>query len=304
MFIYPLFLFAIGLCLGSFVNMLVYRVEEAYGLKNSKSVNQWISGSGNNKKNKANNLAQMLKNFQHDVNKLLGGRSYCDYCKKQLHWYENVPVVSWLLQGGKTRCCGKKLPWQYPMVELGMGGLLALNFQFFHLRQGFGGRAIFNINLDYLLLVFSSLILVFIVFSFVFDLKHMILPDFSTAILIILGIIYVLLFNYVDWKNYLLGGLLGVGVIGGLYWITKGRAMGFGDVKLAVFIGMFLGVKNLIIALYVAFITGAVVGVYLLITGKKKARSPIPFGPFLLLGTLVAWWFGAKIWYEAWLYFG
>lgn len=282
--------------------MLVFRVEEAYGLKNSKSVNQWISGSENNKKNKANNLAQMLKKFQHDVNKLLGGRSYCDFCKKQLHWYENVPVVSWLVQGGKTKCCGKKLPGQYPIVEMGMGLLLILNFKFLNniLNNPYVGEAGFQ----FLLLLISSLILVFMVFSFVFDLKHMILPDFSTAILIILGIIYVLLFSYVDWENYLIGGLLGVGIIGGLYWITKGKALGFGDVKLAVFMGTFLGVKNLIIALYVAFITGAIVGVYLLLCGKKNARSPIPFGPFLLLGTLVAWWFGAKIWYEAWLYFG
>ncbi|MFA6518678.1 MAG: A24 family peptidase [Candidatus Shapirobacteria bacterium] len=121
-----------------------------------------------------------------------------------------------------------------------------------------------------------------IVFATIIDLKYMILPDGATVALIILA----LMMGFSVDK--LLAGAGGVAFLGGLHLITKGKGMGLGDVKLALFMGLLLGGRGLIIAFYVAFIAGAIVGVVMLAFNKKKLKSPIPFGPFLFLGVLVA----------------
>lgn len=131
-------------------------------------------------------------------------------------------------------------------------------------------------------------------FSAVFDLKYMILPDFSTLILIIiasLGVIF-------DEKNlipYLLSAMGASGLLLGLHVITKGKGMGFGDVKLAIFMGLFLGWPKVVVAFYVAFIVGAGVSVLLMVFRGVKLKSAIPFGPFLILGTVLARWWGEPI---------
>ena len=248
-------IFVLGLCFGSFVNMLVYRTAVRYKLIN-------------NYKLRINNKS----------------RSFCDYCGKQLNWYENIPVFSWLVLKGKTKCCHKKLPIAYPIVELMTGLLLILNFQFL----------ISNDQLKWLTVLLSSIIIVFLVFGAMFDLKYMILPDFSTVILItvaFLGVVF-------DEKNiipYLLSALIASGFLLILNLITKGKGMGMGDVKLAIFMGLFLGPQKTIVAFYVAFIVGAIWGLILMALKKAKKKSQIPFGPFLILGIFVAWWFGEKI---------
>jgi len=252
-------IFVLGLCFGSFVNMLVYRTAVRYKLKR---------------------LPRFARN---DV----GGRSFCDYCGKQLSWYENIPVISWLILKGKTKCCHKKLPISYPITELITGLLLILNFQFL----------ISNDQLNWLTVLLSLIIIVFLVFSAVFDLKYMILPDFSTIVLIVMA--FVLLFVETPRGASLQSGVLSALVAAGflliLNLITKGKGMGMGDVKLAIFMGLFLGPQKTIVAFYVAFIVGAIYGLILMALKKAKKKSQIPFGPFLILGIFVAWWFGQKI---------
>lgn len=248
--------FVFGLCCGSFVNMLVYRTAVQYKLIKSKIL-------------KINN-----KN-----------RSFCDYCGRQLRWYENIPVLSWLFLAGKTKCCRKKLPVSYPIVEI----VTAVLFLIYGLRFGiYEGNNIFWI--------IGLIIIVFLVFSGVFDLKYMILPDFSTIILIIIAFLGV----FFDEKNiiiYLLTALTASGFLLILNLITKGKGMGMGDVKLALFMGLFLGYPKVIVAFYVAFIIGAVMCVILILFKKVNKKSQIPFGPFLILGTFISWWFGSSIWY-------
>lgn len=226
-------LFVLGTCVGSFINMLVYRTAVRYGLTKNKITNK--------------------------------NRSFCDYCGRQLKWYENIPVISWVVQKGKTRCCGKNLPKEYPLVEMIMG----IIFVMVGLRM-------------------ELLIATLLAFSLIFDLKYMILPDFSTYILIVLAIII-----GHNWFSGLGAGLF----LLILYLVTKGKGMGFGDVKLALFMGLFLGYPNIIVAFYLAFIIGAVVGVTLLVTKTIKRKQPIPFGPFLILGTTIAYYWGEKIMY-------
>lgn len=250
-------IFVLGLCFGSFVNMLVYRVAVEYGLT-----------KGDHKSRPYNN-----------------NRSFCDYCGRQLGWYENIPVVSWIIQKGKTRCCRKKLPVLYPIVEIIMGILFLIYDLRFMIQES-----------NIILWILGLVIIVFLVFSGVFDLKYMILPDFSTAILVISAFVWLMVGAIHELPLHLLSAAGSFLFLYFLYLITKKRGMGFGDVKLAIFMGLFLGYPKIIVAFYVAFIVGAVIGSFLLIFNKKmNKKTPIPFGPFLILGTLVAWWWGNQI---------
>lgn len=253
-----------GLCVGSFVNMLLYRTAVRYKLK--------VKSSKFKVKNKS--------------------RSFCDYCGRQLRWYENVPVISWVIQKGKTRCCHKKLPISYPLLEVGMGVIFLIFLQITNYPPMADFTSFYKLQITNVL---GLVIITLLVFSAVFDAKYMILPDFSTYILIgiaFLGVVF-------DEKNmipYLLSAVAGAGFLGILYLLTKGKGMGFGDVKLAIFMGLFLGWPKIVVAFYVAFITGAVVGIVLMAVGKiKKGKTMIPFGPFLILGVMVAWWWGENI---------
>jgi len=211
-------------------------------------------------------------------------RSFCDYCGIQLKWYENIPVISWVIQSGKARCCQKKLPMLYPIVEILMGIL----FVVFYRSQ------ISDIRFQVLELIFGLIIIVFLVFSAVFDLKYMILPDFSTIVLVS-SALFLWCARYFGNLNYVWSAILSFGFMGFLYLITKKKGMGFGDVKLAFFMGLFLGYPKIIVAFYFAFVIGALISLVLLLLKKAKKKTPIPFGPFLILGTLVAWWQGDNI---------
>jgi len=125
-------------------------------------------------------------------------------------------------------------------------------------------------------------------------LKYMILPDFSTVILLISALALWFISNTGRWE-YFLAAVGAVGFLGLLYLITKGKGMGLGDVKLAVFMGLFLGGQKTILAFYMAFVIGALVSLILMIFKKANRKTLIPFGPFLILGILVAWFWGNEI---------
>ena len=217
-----------------------------------------------------------------------GGRSFCDYCGKQLKWYENIPVLSWVMQKGKTRCCDNPLPREYPVIEIMTGLLFLLNYELRITSTGF--RMAQNYELIMYLLITSLLI-----FSLVFDLKYMILPDMANYLLI--GLALAMLVGRENYWVYLLSG---VGS-GSFFFILNririrgSEAMGMGDVKYAIFSGLFLGFPKVVVAGYLAFVVGALVSVILLILKKNKKTDPIPFGPFLILGTGVAFGWGEKI---------
>ncbi len=245
-------LFVVGICVGSFVNMLVYRTGISY---------------------------KVIKIKVSKVNKVRNNnRSFCDFCGRQLSWYENIPIVSWLALGGKTKCCHNPLPWEYPFVEVGMGVLFILYSMKFELNEATA-----------ITFVFGLVILTMLIFSGVFDAKYMILPDFSTYLLTSIAM---MLF----WQNWITGAL-SMMFLAILHFGTKGKGMGMGDVKLALFMGVLLGFPKIVIAYYVAFVVGAIVGVGYVLIKKKKTNSKIPFGPFLILGTMVAWWWGDRIVY-------
>ena len=224
-------------------------------------------------------------------------RSFCDYCGRQLIWYENIPVLSWIIQKGKTRCCGKKLSVLYPIVEMLMGILFLLFFLITNNQETINPnnfQLLITNNQTLVQFLIGLVVIVFLVFSGVFDLKYMILPDFSTGILIVSALVLWYSGHFGD-LNYILSSIFSFSFLGFLYLITKKRGMGFGDVKLAIFMGFFLGYPKIIVAFYIAFVVGALTSLILIIYKKASRKTQIPFGPFLILGTFVAWWWGGQI---------
>lgn len=207
------------------------------------------------------------------------GRSHCDHCKKKLSWLDLFPICSFILLKGKSRCCHKKLSWQYPLVEMitGLSFLLIFNSKFL----------IFNTLI--LWGITSSLIVIF--FS---DLKYHLISDYILIVLAIFSWLY-------HWQDisrlmfFLVSGAIVAFPIFLLYYLSKERAMGLGDVYLSAIIGFLLGWKEGFLALYIAFVTGAIFGLILIITRKKKIKSKIALGPFIVLGTVIMMFWGEKI---------
>lgn len=212
------------------------------------------------------------------------GRSYCPGCKHKLVWYDLFPVLSFLTLRGKCRYCKKKIGFEYLLVEVIMGILIAFLFW-----------QSFPINLFELLLkIFFITILAVL---FLTDIKEMFIPDRIILPAILIGIIGQAGLAGLIWS--LLTGLLIGAFFYSLIIITRGKGMGGGDVKLGAFIGLMLGFPQAIAAIILSFLTGAIFSIALLITGKKHFGQTIPFGPFLVLGSLIMLFWGNQIiaWY-------
>ena len=171
------------------------------------------------------------------------------------------------------------------------GPLLISNFKFQILNQ----FQIFNyINLLFWFYIASVLIIIF-----VYDLKHYIIPDKVLFPAIAITFLYQIFTKFDLIVNFLIAAVIASGFFLTIFLISKGRWMGFGDVKLAVLMGFLLGVPNVMAALFLAFFFGAIISLILLVFHKKKLKSEIPFGPFLILGTFLAMLWGQQIilWY-------
>lgn len=223
---------------------------------------------------------------------ILKGRSHCEFCKKELKWFDLIPLLSFLFLKGKCRYCHKKLSLYYPIIELSTGALFALvytyiNFQF----------SVFNFQLStfisffYYLFIASSFIVIFFE-----DLKFGIIPDKVVFPAIIISLAYSFIIHNSLFIVYLSSAVGAFAFFLILFLITRGKGMGFGDVKLAFLLGLVLGFPEIILALYLAFLTGAIAGIILIIWRKKRSlKEAIPFGPFLIAGALVSIFLGGLI---------
>lgn len=208
--------------------------------------------------------------------KSIMGRSYCDNCKKQLKAIDLIPIFSFLMLKGKCRFCKKKINLRNLIVELLTAVLFVLSFIYLP------GQVITIKALQ--LALISTLIVIF--FS---DLKYMIIPDQA---LIFAGIIGLLMFllqgsGYQVIFHRLIEGLLTALPIFLVYELSRHKAMGFGDVKLSFVIGFVFGLQKGLTALYFAFILGALIGLVLILMKKKKFKSKVAFGPYIVLGTFL-----------------
>ena len=214
----------------------------------------------------------------------LRGRSFCPHCKHTLSWGDLLPILSFLFLRGKCRYCRGKISWQYPLVELATGILFALCFLF---------------HLPWIIYIIAP----FLIVIFVYDLKHYLIPDKVIYPAIGLAFIYNLLRLNLEAGRFGLdvfwSALGAAAFFGAVVLMSRGKWMGIGDIKLAFLIGLVLGWPQTLVALFLAFFLGAIIGIGLIISGKKKLSSEVPFGPFLVAGTFLALFCGQNIidWY-------
>jgi leader peptidase (prepilin peptidase)/N-methyltransferase len=224
------------------------------------------------------------------------GRSHCENCKHALSWKDLFPIFSFLFLKAKCRYCKTKLSFYYPAVEIVTGILFVITANFLPFTAFLGDldspMQIYQFLRVHLVII-SALLVIFFA-----DLKYQIIPDSMHTVLIICAVLLRVLFIPFKW------GILANGIIDGflvmlpiliLFLATRGRGMGFGDVKLAFVIGILFGLKLGMIVLYFSFLFGAVVGIYLIAARKKKLKSKIAFGPFMVLAMFVGLFFRSQL---------
>ena len=207
------------------------------------------------------------------------GRSFCVKCKKKIQWFDNIPIISYLLLKSKCRNCKTKISFQYFLVE----SISLINFLVLYL--------IFGISLTTLFLIILSV--VFLIIFFI-DLKHYIIPNSLTYSMMILGFIKSFVPNldpiFPNFLNSLIGGLLGYGIIWSIIYFyrqfKKKEGMGLGDAKLFAVIGFWFGWISIPFVVFLSSIIALLSVLPDLLRSSKKLSSQIPFGPFIILGTI------------------
>lgn len=219
--------------------------------------------------------------------------SHCQSCQKPLQWFDNIPVISFIMLRGKCRYCSTKISWQYTFVEM----LSALLFIMFYLVFGFSVKGY----------VYLALSLVFIVVTFI-DIRHQIIPDVFTLPGIVLGVlvsgVFPTLHHNVFWWEGLQSSALGLLIGGGVLYIAgmiaefilKKEAMGGGDVKFLAMIGAFCGWQAVLWTVFSSSLIASLFGMYLRL---KKGQELIPYGPYLAAGAFIYFFYGERIirWY-------
>ena len=210
--------------------------------------------------------------------------SHCPQCKAGIAWYDNVPLVSYLVLRGRCRACGVRISPLYPAVEVLTGALAVALWMRLGPGLAFAGYFVFAAAL--------------ITITFI-DLDHRIIPDVISLPGIALGLAVSFVSPLVAPLDAFIGALAGGGVLLGIalaYEAIRGHeGMGGGDIKLLAMIGAFLGWQSLFVTLMVASIVGSLIGVALMIRQGADAKLAIPFGPFLACGALVHLFFGDRI---------
>lgn len=195
----------------------------------------------------------------------LGGRSSCVVCAKQLTWWELVPILSFFLLRGKCSVCRAKISWQYPLVEIFSGLVFAT------------------------LPIWSWPVFVIYIVILIYDFNHKIIPNELVYISIVLALLIRLFIVHYSLFDFLIGPVLFV--LFGLGWlISRGRAMGLGDAKLSLSVGLLLGASVGISAIVLAFWLGTLVTLPLMLFSSKglTMKSEIPFAPFIIIGAWVS----------------
>ena len=209
--------------------------------------------------------------------------SHCDGCKRRLTAIDLVPVLSYIFLGGKCRTCGAKIGFFHPLMELLTGILFTLAY----LQFGF------TPELAVALLFISLLVIIT-----VSDIAYMLIPDkVLLPFTVVLSICRV--FSPLDpWWDAIVGAAVGFGILFIIAFVSKG-GMGGGDIKLFFVIGLVLGFKLTIVALFMSAVIGLVAGVVQLMWQKKGRKQPIPFGPWIAVGSVLTYFYGQEIleWY-------
>ena len=226
--------FLFGLAIGSFLNVVIYRLP------------------------------------RHES--LVRPGSHCPGCGSPIRWYDNLPVASWLVLRGRCRDCKTRISPRYIAVEALTGALFVL--------------ATWRLDLTWPLLVAVAFIATLVAIAFI-DYDHMIIPDRIVLPGAVIGLAASIAISPDRWWVYLAAGFGGAAFCLALALLWPGGGMGFGDVKMALYIGFVLG-SRVIVAFFLAFLVGSIVGIYLVLVRKRSGKTKLPFGPYLAFGSVIA----------------
>lgn len=221
------------------------------------------------------------------------GRSFCPKCKGKVVWFDNIPIISFILLGGKCRQCKKTISFRYPFIELVTGLLFLLTY----LISNNCGISLSPVCYwedqtgKIFLLVFLCLLFINLLI-FVVDLERQFIPDIFTYLMVGLIFLCLLLTGSPRFYWHLFSALAGALILLIIHFITRGKGMGLGDVKYALVPGLLLGWPMTLIWLFTAFLTGGLAAVILILLGRAKAKDKIAFGPFLVFAFISTLFFG------------
>ena len=216
-------------------------------------------------------------------NSVIWPPSHCPACGHRLSAADMVPLVSYIVLRGKCRYCASPIPWRLFFIEM----LTSAMFVLLGLHYGPGVP-----------LIFALLHLCFLIVIFMIDLEHHLILNRTVYPAMGIALLGALVLSDHPFRGAALGGLIGFAIFFTIVFIYP-AGMGMGDARLAAYIGLITGMPAVFIALFLAIILGGIVGVVLLATGVKGRKDPIPFGPFLVIGGLIAMLYGKQLirWY-------
>jgi len=258
----PLCLICLGLLVGSFLNVVIYRLP-------LMMESRW-----------RRDCCELLEVEQEKQEQPLGlatPNSHCPHCKAAIKPWQNIPVISYLVLGGKCANCGTAISWRYPAIEL-ITGLMTLSLAwYFPLSPALLGAIILTWALIALTMI---------------DVDHQLLPDDITLPLLWLGLLFNLGGTYVSLQDAVIGAIAGYLILWSIYWLFKlltgKEGMGYGDFKLLAALGAWLGWQLLPVIILLSSLVGAVCGIALMVIKRRGKEIPIPFGPYLAMAGWIA----------------
>ncbi|MEK7072325.1 MAG: prepilin peptidase [Patescibacteria group bacterium] len=232
----------------------------------------------------------------HNGGNIAKSRSSCPHCHHVLRPIDLIPLLSFIAQGGKCRYCHKKISWQYPLVELSTGLLFVLIT--YNIIGTLGFDNLFYNSSIFLIWLRNLIFISFLIVIFVYDFRWYLILDTITFSAMAVALLFNLIVGF-SIINLLIGAVIGFGFFALQFFISKGRWIGGGDLRMGALMGLMLGAKLVVVALFLSYVIGAIVSIFFVVGGKKGFKSQIPFGTFLTIGTVIALLWGNEIinWY-------
>jgi leader peptidase (prepilin peptidase)/N-methyltransferase len=216
-------------------------------------------------------------------------RSHCPSCKRTLTAWELIPVVSYVIQSGKCRGCGSRISSLYPLMELATAVLFTIS----PLLVGWSKELVISWTLISLLIIII-----------VSDIRYMVIPDKVLLFFAVIFIIERIFIPLHPWWDSLVGAIIGFSLLLLIAFVSKG-GMGGGDIKLFALLGFVLGGKMVLLSFFCSTFYGTIFGLIGMVLGKVRRGEPMPFGPYIAMGTLTVYFFGQMIigWYKQFILF-
>jgi leader peptidase (prepilin peptidase) / N-methyltransferase len=267
-----------GLMVGSFLNVVIHRLPKMMENAETHYFQQ--------RQDLAAGMSEedILAKPQPPKYNIVTPRSACPNCGHKISSLENIPVISWLMLGGKCKGCKTKISMRYPLIEALTGALIgAVAYKY-----GYTYTSLFAF-----IFVFAMVALTFI------DLDTFLLPDDIVLPLLWLGLLFNLNTGFTDIKSAVLGAIFGYLILWSVYWlfkiVTGKEGMGYGDFKLLGAIGAWFGWQLLPAVILLSAVVGSIIGIYMMLFKGKNKNSAIPFGPYLTLAGIAALFFGHQL---------